>query len=533
MLKAKKLHRVFLLLLYVILAAALLRSFYVPPSSPVRYDENILELSEFWEKRVQDHSVTYTYTVPMDIESGLTLLVNNNSIPFQLFLDDMELYSYQDPYNDRGMSVQQIVLPKDSNGKSLCFVVYPLASDDAQIFQAFLGSESEVFLYLLFQNIPSLIFSSLSILLGAIVFFVYLILYKKRLRESDLHSLPHLGIFLTLSGIWIFTDSYVSQFFTGHTGTVTFISFFSFMLMPYFLLRFIRYMFSEDPRIFRIFSWLYLANAGLCAVGYTLRVFPLYYSLPTLHLLILITVILIILLGIREVRKCKSTQIRIIVRGLAFLFFFGLIALGTFYANFTAPYSLLYGIGILIFDLHLIIAVLNSFYQYILKSTEGKIYQELAYTDAMTHLGNRTAFLELQEQPLVHGASIICIIIDINNLKTVNDTWGHQEGDRLICDAAECIRQVFDGIGNCYRIGGDEFTVILKDIPEEEAVQRLMMLEQYIQTKNLTRSFPFSVACGYAADSGTGYSLKDLFAEADSRMYQKKQKMKAENSRKH
>ena len=101
---------------------------------------------------------------------------------------------------------------------------------------------------------------------------------------------------------------------------------------------------------------------------------------------------------------------------------------------------------------------------------------------------------------------------------------GHSAGDELICSAAECILSVFKPLGCCYRMGGDEFAILLQNITESQVNRALLQLELCISRRNLTRSFPLSVAVGHAM--GQDAPIEQLFREADADMYRNKSQMK-------
>lgn len=102
----------------------------------------------------------------------------------------------------------------------------------------------------------------------------------------------------------------------------------------------------------------------------------------------------------------------------------------------------------------------------------------LSYTDGLTELENRHKYMQMvnsfeQNPPDTLGI----VFVDINGLKTANDTHGHQYGDYLIVHVADCLKRLFRG--NIYRIGGDEFVVLCPDADQkefEEQVHRLRML---------------------------------------------------------
>ena len=96
-------------------------------------------------------------------------------------------------------------------------------------------------------------------------------------------------------------------------------------------------------------------------------------------------------------------------------------------------------------------------------------YKKLAVQDSMTLLKNRNAY-EMSLKKLVSKPPrrLAFILFDVDNLKMINDMHGHFMGDQIIYLSAQCIREVFQSFADCYRIGGDEFCVIMdcsEDIP--------------------------------------------------------------------
>ena len=114
-------------------------------------------------------------------------------------------------------------------------------------------------------------------------------------------------------------------------------------------------------------------------------------------------------------------------------------------------------------------------------------------------------------------------VFDLNGLKTVNDTIGHDAGDALIVVGADCIASVFDNAGKCFRTGGDEF-VVITNMKREEAEGVLRRLEE--KTKHWSSdkySFSLSIAAGFArAEDYSGLTAEELTKKADQAMYASK-----------
>ena len=153
--------------------------------------------------------------------------------------------------------------------------------------------------------------------------------------------------------------------------------------------------------------------------------------------------------------------------------------------------------------------------------------EKMAYTDALTGIGNRAAFSREMEA-YAGNEKAACVIADVNNLKVGNDRYGHEEGDQLIRDAAECISEAFKEIGVCYRIGGDEFCILIREGDTEQIQEALYRLQQILEEKNRSRRMPLSIACGYAIRENAEESMEQVFNRADEMMYDVKFRMKKE-----
>jgi len=155
-------------------------------------------------------------------------------------------------------------------------------------------------------------------------------------------------------------------------------------------------------------------------------------------------------------------------------------------------------------------------------------YKRLAYADLLTGCENRMAFEQrLREAGAQRdrGKSVTMVIFDVNNLKTVNDTLGHKQGDAYLKNTADVLAEHIGSAGSLYRIGGDEFATILIDVSQKEiqAIVENIKLEK----RMMLRYYPFSCACGAATyDKNTDRTMRDIFARADGAMYDDKRRQK-------
>lgn len=180
-------------------------------------------------------------------------------------------------------------------------------------------------------------------------------------------------------------------------------------------------------------------------------------------------------------------------------------------------------IGDLADGVRVLVGRLRTYMMYVNESYEKM--EHLAYTDALTGMGSRMAFKEkMKEYRQVEA--VACVVGDVNNLKLCNDKYGHSEGDKMITDAAECICSAFAAVGSCYRIGGDEFCVLISEGREAEILCALERVNGFLKEKNQTRELPLSIAFGYALREGVEESMEALFNRSDEMMYHTKYQMK-------
>jgi diguanylate cyclase (GGDEF)-like protein len=151
----------------------------------------------------------------------------------------------------------------------------------------------------------------------------------------------------------------------------------------------------------------------------------------------------------------------------------------------------------------------------------AELQTRYAYFDQMTGLQNRRAYSEKVEQ-LSKQLPVPCTVVmaDINGLKEANDTLGHEAGDELIIGSAECLRKSFEGIDTIYRLGGDEFTVIM-DSTEADVRKHLEAMEKICA--EWKGRFINGISISYGFSSTEEFSdLDSLLKAADQRMYEYK-----------
>lgn len=157
----------------------------------------------------------------------------------------------------------------------------------------------------------------------------------------------------------------------------------------------------------------------------------------------------------------------------------------------------------------------------------GKMVQErLEYEnshDPLTGLYNRRHLeLVIEQLPKNCSLPLAVISLDFDRLKFINDTYGHDEGDTALIEAANIISQSIGPNHIVARVGGDEFVAILQGTDEEAVSNILAKLFDLVRTSNRKQSrFPINLSIGYAI--ATSYTpIRQLLKSADSAMYKEK-----------
>lgn len=152
----------------------------------------------------------------------------------------------------------------------------------------------------------------------------------------------------------------------------------------------------------------------------------------------------------------------------------------------------------------------------------SRYYKMILKMDAVTHLLNRRCY----DTNIGNiGSRAVIIFFDINKFKLINDTYGHHVGDVCLKSVAKKLRKVYGKYGLCYRIGGDEFCVILNsNFDNVEQLNNKLINEIKLLQKEDER-MP-DVALGYSYYDESISHIQNVIEEADAMMYENKQKNK-------
>lgn len=448
---------------------------------------------------------------------------------FEVVADGRVIYSYYPEQSDflgdsYGMYIHMIPVPENTG--TLILKLIPIFPGTPPAVLNTVIEDPGVFMGDLFKDgMPGFCLCVLMMTLGLIMIAIG-VFSSHRTNNQPVEFLT-LGIFAALIAAWSVNDTLILQVLTQNPALVRLLNYMTLIFLPYFIVSFIATATNNHRTI------LLPILFGLTCINFVLNVLLTGANISDYFRLVKISqLVIVIALGmaayliIYAVRKKQVEKkfLRTLLVGIITLSVGAGIDLIRFrvITNVLQVTSLYARIGSLIFLILIGIYLIQENSRIQLENSRA--LAQLAYIDGLTGMKNRLAFNEA-EMSILGDANAKCIIIqfDINDLKKVNDLYGHSEGDRHIIGAAAIIRSSIKDIGMCYRTGGDEFTAIITKTNDEAAAQAAITnIEELIEEYNKREEPPvlLDIAYGMAVYKAAEGSLKSAELLADKRMYE-------------
>lgn len=492
-----------------------------------------LESTETMEGNVRLHTIT----LPSDFSESQTILFKTTHTVVEVRLNGSLLYEYGREkgapayMRSPGTLWHLTSVPGDSAGERLEIRIYP-------VYEGYYGNDA-VFTYgtrdacimeLVRSFLPVLIINCIIIFAGILSIFLHIATSGKR-TEEEIGSFLLVGFFALMIAVWSLCQSGFLQFVIPDGRTLYYVDFFSFYLFPVPFNLFVYDITRTKYR--RGLVWLaaaYLVNMAAALALQCAGILDIFLTLPVTHFLMMANVIYVILLIYYESRKNGNRDAGKFRLPMYTVMVFAAAELVIYYVRGFRKTSVFLPLGTIVFIVMLIWIQVVRYYGKLIQEEKLAYFKKLANIDMLTKALNRNAYedtVKYLEEQEIEFQNMGVLLIDVNDMKQINDIFGHEKGDEALKYCYQCINQAFGANGNCFRIGGDEFACVF-DIREKPDIEKeIETFEKLIRQVGEDLLYPFSVAVGYACyEDGVDNDFKDIIRRSDAMMYRKKWKKK-------
>lgn len=539
----KILYLVYLFLLAVTVAAVIFSAAagdtYTEPERYIPYDSG-------WTDRngapADLDELTETTTVVKRlsvIEHDCELFFRVKNLNIAVYKDDILYKDYGRVYSGMnagykcpGTYFVMIPLYREDSGKEIRIVIEnPYQNDSScNIKNMYLGQGDAIIRAKVFEMLPGFCTSILIILIGGILALLSVILRKYSRSNSSLLSL---GLFAVIIGIWSATETKLLHLLLGYTAIIHLVTSLTLMLLAVPIFLFFRQRKEATDKVSAILvSVLTVIGFLISVIMHFAGIRDLHENITIAHTVIITGCLFTLYYAFQAFRKSHFKDFAF--WGLLIIAVFSIVDIVLYYKQITADNSTFVRFGVLGYVTLLAAQLLESYVRTYSENVKADMLLQMAYSDVLTGFYNRNSFIsdikEIDRGLDGHKGRAV-LVFDLNCLKYINDTMGHTMGDNALKEAAGYIKQCFGGIGKCYRIGGDEYTVVSdKAISEQELDSLYQGFREQVLSRNNTlhkdRPYPLYIAFGYDVIGESAESAMDTFNSADARMYENKQKLK-------
>ncbi len=422
----------------------------------------------------------------------------------------------------------QVSFAESDNGKSVRVEITPVYESSVDIVPEFyFGTKADIMQDVVSKGLPIIILSFIVIAIG-IVYIVFILFHYK--KSSVERNLIMLGYFAIQLGLWKLADAEaISLLFPGHPA-LSQLPFMALMLMCVSYTLFVREQYSTKHHfIWNIPCFVGFFNMGLTLLAQWTGIAEMRQMLPMTHFNIVLIAMVSCIMTVYEIRivgwnrKLKRTTWCVVS-----CFLGTAVDAALYYATNGQNGNFFGMLGFVIYIIVLGFDSIQDIKNLMDIGIMAKEYEKMAYHDQLTGLFNRTAFAShISSEEFVLDKCII-VVMDLNNLKKCNDELGHDKGDIYIKECARMIQECFGELGHCYRMGGDEFYVLLENGNLHLCKQKVQELKERVERCNkVGNGFRMGIACGYQMyDKRMDYDISETARRADKTMYQEKFAMK-------
>ncbi len=447
------------------------------------------------------------------------------------YIDD-ELISSFDVSNNQTIleeplpaSWQLIDIPvADSIGKTLKITFSsPTPYFSGLINSILIGRGEAIILDIIQDNYLSIIISIFIISLS--IFVLATIFWTRKLGITK--HIVYLATFGIASGLWIISESTLLQLFVPNKILVSSTSYILNLISPLIVAYFFRDVVLKGHQkllsvIASSFFYLLILEFILQLSSKVLFIESTIYSIILIGIAAIILIICLIDEGFKKGNKKAKHYLFIFL----VLFVFAAIIMILFVFGVYQDLGKYLALGVFGFYLLVMSDTMASINTLIETRNKTLIYKQLAYEDYLTKGWNRTAFEQDIDKLIKHGTVFRLVLLDLNHLKQINDTYGHLEGDYAIMESYRSIKESVRDGGKSYRISGDEFACIIYNTDEKILEEYRSKINQILIESSKNKPYNIILALGTKIyDCNENFT--EFYRKVDIEMYKHKKILKS------
>ena len=479
--------------------------------------------------------------LPEDFVQTQTLLFKTTHTKVHVKLGETEIYccgcDEEGPsfLKSPGTLWHLVEIPENSAGEEIKVLLTAVYDDFfGNTEEIIYGSEGGCVLRLILDMLPILIIDCIVLFAGIICVILHFMMGEFR-KGSEYSTFLSLGIFSLIITGWSLCQSGFLQILIPNGRVLYFIDFFTFYLfaVPFNILIYN----ISTTKMRKGYIWLcraYLLNMAAALVIQLTGWKDLFEMIKITHGIMAVNAVYVYAAVSYEIRKGKNQMAELFRIPLYCIVLFGVLELVSYYVNEFRKTSVFIPLGTIVFITMLVWILMFRYHQRAVEEQKAEYFEKLANTDMLTGAFSRNAYenkLKELEQEICTGR-IDIFTFDINEMKYINDYFGHEKGDEALKICYRCICYAFGQTGKCFRTGGDEFVFISDQGKNLEDAR--IRFEDLLKKEIQNLEYPFSVAVGFASyDPFDEGAFREALRRSDEQMYvDKRETRKRENVKK-
>jgi diguanylate cyclase (GGDEF)-like protein len=473
----------------------------------------------------------FSWTVSGIEDSFNTILFYSYHQNVVMILDGQEAYRSEAAFRNLfgkgvGCIWNRLVLKPEDNGKELRIQFLPVYEGvDQEDPVVYIGSEYDIVRDVVADDTPILLTGFLALIVGTYYVFYSLMNFK---RTKNSKNLLWLGVFALEIGLWKVVDAPGYVLLRPNSFLAPYLPHMLLLLICIPAILFFKELVqNKESAIWYILCTMSAAGTSLILILQVLNIFDFRQLLPVNQAMMAICASSMLIITVRDwFTVGLSKEMRRNSWGLLACFIGLTLDVVLYYVQAGNGARVWGMVGFLLFILILGYNMIQETRHLLEIGEKAESYERMAFHDQLTGVYNRAAYAYDIAQSSFDAEQCMVVMFDLNNLKKVNDTKGHDAGDTYIKESCLIIQRHFGRSGNIYRIGGDEFICLIHhaSLPKtEEMVKEMQEACDKWNKENADMEIFMQIACGYEMYSPSlDYDILDTVRRADKMMYQNK-----------